>query len=675
MVIRRARVLVAVAAGLVSSCTAGDRTQFVVLVDSDLDVPAELSGFRAVVRDEADVILAEQSFDLVAAAADVTESRYRLPVSFGVGPRANDPTLAVRIEVEASGGTSSGLRRRAVTRFVDGQLLLLPMFLARRCQTEQCADGQTCTENGCESEVVDPAALEVIKEGDEFAARDAGVRARGPDVGPADAASRDAIGVDAVTSDALADAASGDASGADALATDAAPRVDAGHLDADLDDRSGGPTDGGAPTALLSITAPGPGDVWRGSQNITWQTNGPAFDFVEIRLSADSGATFPTRLTAATPNIGSFEFDTMMFGNVASYRVRLIPLLVGGAQAGPAVESAGDFAIRNRRWESASTAGMPVDWWYTQAVWTGESVLAWGGLVQAMSSDVGVLYSPTLDTWVPTSTAGAPGDRIEHVVVWTGDRALVWGGVRELGLRGPVTPGGVYDPVTDGWGLISTLNSPPDAGYRGVWTGDEMLVWGNQMGGRYDPSLDQWRSISNASCPRSSTSATVVWTGQEMVVWGGWAAGGSTNTGGRYEPNGDRWVSTSTVGAPTPRQEHTAVWTGTEMIVWGGGSQNGAGTGGAYDPVRDEWRSLSLVGAPDWRTNHTAVWTGTEVIIWGGHGNSGDLADGAAYDPVRDEWTTLPMAGAPLFSFQHAAVWTGDVMLVFGDGTAARFTP
>jgi outer membrane biosynthesis protein TonB len=107
-----------------------------------------------------------------------------------------------------------------------------------------------------------------------------------------------------------------------------------------------------------------------------------------------------------------------------------------------------------------------------------------------------------------------------------------------------------------------------------------MVVWGGQNfdgcfdqpdgvcyyddGGRYNPATNSWRPTTFTNAPQAQPNRTGVWTGEEMIIWG------PTNPGSRYNPVTDTWRTMSTVNAPGVRNEHTVVWTGTEAIVWGG---------------------------------------------------------------------------------------------------------
>jgi len=299
-----------------------------------------------------------------------------------------------------------------------------------------------------------------------------------------------------------------------------------------------------------------------------------------------------------------------------------------------------------------------------------------------------------------------PTIRSAHSAVWTGTHMIIWGG-DELG-NGPVKTGGLYDPATDSWTHVSTIDAPmARAGHAAVWTGTQMLVWGGEQqdkgvtatGGRFDPMLNTWQPISSTRAPGRREGATVVWTGREMIVWGGREQRGFFNTGSRYDPAADQWTPMSTLVAPSARQRHSAVWTGNRMIVWGGvgadpkarnwggasdparlsgvisADQRALNSGGSYDPVRDSWSKISGREGPGARVGHTAVWAGNRMIIWGGaaHLDPGapTLDSGGRYDPLEDTWTPTSLRRAPASRTDAVAVWTGSQMIVWGGSAGA----
>jgi N-acetylneuraminic acid mutarotase len=147
------------------------------------------------------------------------------------------------------------------------------------------------------------------------------------------------------------------------------------------------------------------------------------------------------------------------------------------------------------------------------AVWTGTEMIVWGGSSYFVDPgcgggicyreiDTGGRYDPVSDTWIATSTSNAPTPRQGHRAVWTGSSMLVWGGSRS---QGTLYTGGRYDPATDSW-LPTAIDGAPQSRefFTAVWTGNFMVVWGGvssdypyspfplNTGGRYDPLTDSW---------------------------------------------------------------------------------------------------------------------------------------------------------------------------------------
>ncbi len=274
------------------------------------------------------------------------------------------------------------------------------------------------------------------------------------------------------------------------------------------------------------------------------------------------------------------------------------------------------------------------------------------------------------DCWLPTATLNAPTGRSLHKAVWSGTTMIIWGGYYFDGSYDQyLNTGGIYSPSTNLWTATTTTDAPSARIFHtAVWTGSEMVIWGGDdgtytdTGGRYNPSTDSWVSTSTTNAPSGRFCHTAVWTGSEMVIWGG-DDGTYTDTGGRYNPSTDSWVATSTTNSPAARFCHTAVWTGTEMIVWGGyDGINYLDTGSRYNPSADSWTTTATTNAPTGRTNHTAVWTGSEMIVWGGYYfdgvNDNYLNTGGRYNPSADSWTTTATTNAPTGRTNHTAVWT-----------------
>jgi alpha-tubulin suppressor-like RCC1 family protein len=159
-----------VALATVSGCRA-ERTQIVVLVDTDYAVPAGIGSIRvSVVRDGAESVraiplsgLAEEGCSDVAGAG-----RFCVPLSFLLVPdsrTSSDSPVEVRIDGVVGADAIAGrslVNRRARLPFSIGQTLRLPMFLSRTCEAVQCAADETCVEGGRCVAVDQPPGVSVI---------------------------------------------------------------------------------------------------------------------------------------------------------------------------------------------------------------------------------------------------------------------------------------------------------------------------------------------------------------------------------------------------------------------------------------------------------------------------------------------------------------------------------
>ncbi|TET37753.1 MAG: hypothetical protein E3J72_05120 [Planctomycetota bacterium] len=285
------------------------------------------------------------------------------------------------------------------------------------------------------------------------------------------------------------------------------------------------------------------------------------------------------------------------------------------------------------------------------SVWTGSEMIIWGGQffnASAMNvseiitiTDSGGIYNPDNNTWRQTSTAGlCPSSRESHSAVYTGNSMILWGGSDFYDL---FNSGGIYFPENDSWIPTSTSGACPTARkyHSAVWTGSKMIIWGGSInisggllaelngkgtGAVYDPQTDMWIPTStDGDCPSARTRHRVEWTGTHMIVWGGAADYAGTNEGAMYNPVTDEWTAISTnFPSPTAAVWITSVWTGTYMIVWGDYSSNNFPyNGGIFDPAADRWTAVySGPGSPGYGIYRSAVWTGSEMIIWGGRGRT-----------------------------------------------------
>jgi N-acetylneuraminic acid mutarotase len=354
----------------------------------------------------------------------------------------------------------------------------------------------------------------------------------------------------------------------------------------------------------------------------------------------------------------------------------------GTGAAGDLADGARYNPVTNA-WTALPAASAPSARHGHSATWTGSALVIWGGTSGAAGAPLrdGARFAPTTSTWTALSTVGAPTGRSGHDAVWTGQTLLFWGGA----VATDATAAAIARLVPNSW-TWQSADVPLSArwAHTGVWTGADMIVWGGFAGGpfssvadgaRFNKAAGSWTPVPAAGAPSARGLHSAVWTGTEMIVWGGFTPGGldtsALGDGARYNPTTGAWTAISAVGAPTARGGHSAVWTGTEMIVWGGFDNNfdGQSDGGRYNPTTNTWAPLAVAASPGARGAHSAIWTGTEMVVWGGLvsiiGSDGQFSDGGRFNPATGVWTALPAAGAPTARGGHTAIWTGTEMIIW----------
>jgi N-acetylneuraminic acid mutarotase len=309
----------------------------------------------------------------------------------------------------------------------------------------------------------------------------------------------------------------------------------------------------------------------------------------------------------------------------------------------------------------------------------------------------------------------APNEALTSV--WTGKQMVVVRSdvarAKDGAIRSRMLVAAWYDPTTHTWRKLQPSGRPSDLGYESVWTGKEVLVWGQGSHEAFNPATNAWRTYpSSPLLSVHDAHGLVVWTGREMIGWGGGCCGDAFSDGVAYNPKTNKWRAlprgplagsqdpvgawsghelvifvgnTNPDGKPWPARlaraavynpstnawrrlakppvnvsGATAVWDGRELLVVGAG--NGTATY-AFSPRANRWRALARM--PSRRVQAADVWTGRELLVWGGTSREAPTRNGLAFDPRANRWSTF--AAAPLSARAGAtAVWTGHAMLVYG---------
>ncbi|RPI12622.1 MAG: T9SS C-terminal target domain-containing protein [Ignavibacteriae bacterium] len=338
--------------------------------------------------------------------------------------------------------------------------------------------------------------------------------------------------------------------------------------------------------------------VWTGSKMIVW-----------------GGQNYPTIFKSGamidTTNTWTL-IDSLTAPEARRYHTAVwtgSKMIVWGGSASTYLNTGGVYDLASNSWTATTTTNAPAARFGHSAVWVGNKMVIWGGYSNGNYVNTGGIYDAVNNTWTATSLTNAPCPREHYSVIWTGSKLLIWGGNIGNGLC--FKSGGIFDPVSNTWTSMDSTNAPTKRFFHtAIWTGSKMIVWGGaynyseaslKSGGTYDPVSNTWTLMDSVNAPSARNFHSAVWTGNKMVIWGGWFSPSATffKTGGIYDPASNTWIPTDTVNAPTARADHKAVWTGNKMLIWGGFNPNvqtSFNTGGIYQsPVMTSIQKINNV--------------------------------------------------------------------------------
>jgi len=181
-------------------------------------------------------------------------------------------------------------------------------------------------------------------------------------------------------------------------------------------------------TATSTAHAPGARDshaaVWTGSEMIIW---GGGNDTSGGRYNPNTNSWVPTSTTNAPASRS---------GPKAVWTGSEMIVWGGFAFVGPGniyFDTGGRYNPSTNSWAATSTTNAPTARSGHTAVWTGNEMIVWGGHgdfdLLTYYFNTGGRYDPSTNSWTATSTVNAPDGRYHHTAVWTGNEMIVWGGI------------------------------------------------------------------------------------------------------------------------------------------------------------------------------------------------------------------------------------------------------
>lgn len=204
------------------------------------------------------------------------------------------------------------------------------------------------------------------------------------------------------------------------------------------------------------------------------------------------------------------------------------------------------------------------------AVSTGRSVIVFGGSrdpFKPSNDAVAASYDLSSGSWNRLPSAPIQG-RLGQQAVWSGTEMVVWGGYRrERGgvASGSFADGAAFDPQTGTWRQITKAPFKDERDSFALWTGAEMFIWNGSRAATYDPEADRWTKAPGPPLSRGLYQG--VWTGDEVLIWG--TAESGETAAASYEPPGRQWSSLP-AGPLARGGDYVARWTGESMFLWSG---------------------------------------------------------------------------------------------------------
>jgi hypothetical protein len=287
----------------------------------------------------------------------------------------------------------------------------------------------------------------------------------------------------------------------------------------------------GVPAARSRHTA-----VWSGTEMIVWGGCGDGDNFLATggRFSPGTQTWSPVTATGAPEG---------RYGHVAVWTGSRM-LIWGGLNNAGLLDDGWLYNPVSNQWTAINVPNPPEARSGATAVWGGDRLIVWGGNGGAGELNSGAQLTFTNDVpamWVPLNNVGAPSARRGHSAVWTGDSMIVWGGCAG---ETPLGDGVAYNVASNTWQVLSAINAPsPRYDHATTWSGSQMLIAGGadasgalSSGAAYDPGTGQWQTLSSGGAPLARSQSAIVWSGTELLVFGGWSGTQPVGTLQRLSP-------------------------------------------------------------------------------------------------------------------------------------------
>jgi hypothetical protein len=242
--------------------------------------------------------------------------------------------------------------------------------------------------------------------------------------------------------------------------------------------------------------------------------------------------------------------------------------------------------------------------------------------------------------------------RSTPVLVWTGRSLLVWGGQRgdataPLALQdgATLTDGRRWEPTTQNrWG---------HPGGVGTWAGDRLVVLAKNGGASYDPATKTWTDLPRLPDEHGGFRAVATLDGH---VYGLVTSTAGTVRIARLDDADRGWSMGATTSRGATASGFSLVPDGRGLDLWADGVRRAH-----YDPDRDAWQDGDDVTVPSGFDTPRVVGVGASVAVVDAGGARGP----ALFDPSSGTWTDLT-GGEATAGAGSTMVSAGDRLVVWG---------
>ena len=201
----------------------------------------------------------------------------------------------------------------------------------------------------------------------------------------------------------------------------------------------------GGPSTIIYHSA-----ISTGTDMILWGGSTLSGNFAGVRYNPALDVWTP--IATANAPTGRWNHSAVWTGD---------KMIVWGGQRGvspyDALQSGAVYDLAHDSWTAMTLLGAPSPRQTDGAVWAGDRMVVWSGIDPNNPDppqEGGGQYFPATDTWVPATSVGAPPPSFGTTQVWTGRSVLGWGGGNGFGTFDSgyeYFPGGLQDDDRDGW--------------------------------------------------------------------------------------------------------------------------------------------------------------------------------------------------------------------------------